>query len=85
MLIVNGPLLRGLRERKGLTLLELSDTVDVDRRTLSSYERKSPASADIVPLTKIAKFHGLAIEDLLMEAPEGICGPVPASIQELPA
>lgn len=70
MLIVNGPLLRDLRKGKGLTLLELSDTVDVDRRTLSTYERKSPASADILPLVKVAKFHNLAVEDLLIEAPE---------------
>lgn len=67
MKTVNGPLLRQMRKAKGLNMLQLSDAADVDRRTISAYERKSPEKIDLLPLVKLASFFGLRVDDLLMD------------------
>ena len=67
MKVVNGPLLRQLRQAKGLHFLALSAAVDVDRRSLSSYEKSNPPNVDLIALVKLAEFYGRTVDDLLIE------------------
>lgn len=68
---INGPLLQALRKGKELTFEQLSEAVDVDRRTLSHYERNSPKAAAVDAVSKLAVFYGKPIEQLLQDDPEG--------------
>lgn len=64
---INGPLLQSLRKAKELTFEQLSEAVDVDRRTLSHYERNSPKAAAVDAVSKLADFYGKSIENLLTD------------------
>lgn len=66
---VNGSLLRSLRKSKGLNVFELSSATDVDRRTITSYERQSPEKAELNAVVKLATFFGLSVDELLTEKP----------------
>lgn len=65
---VNGPLLRSLRQKRGLNVIELSSASDVDRRTISSYERQSPEKIDLNTVLKLATFFDLALDELLIDS-----------------
>lgn len=61
--------LRVLRAQKGLTLVEASERLGVDRHTLRRLELGGGRRPQYPTLTKIAKGYGVPVEELLEEDP----------------
>lgn len=65
-----GPRLKGLRQRRGITLNELADKTDISISTLSRLEAglRRPTLEQLLPL---ARFYGVTLDELVDAPPTG--------------
>ena len=64
---MNGVRLRQLREDRGLTRKEVEQATGIDRVALYRYETNTVTNPPVVTVAALAKFYGVAIEELLEE------------------
>lgn len=63
-------LIRDLRTERGLSLRDLADVVDIDRRTLAKLEGGGDRDPRIGTVHKLAHHYGLPYTALIIEVPE---------------